>query len=338
MFHLPQTPTSFFCRGCAARFPIVGDPGKGSKTARAMMQYLPFVLWLVAMAWCPGCATVDAKQAACLQQAMAADHKAAMGIFKRVNEEMLPAQIEQGVAGTAFSKDNLSLLAPADVAEWDRILGGLDAYCAALGDLTSGDSSAAFTTASESFGVKIQKFVKVVNGSSVAALANARTAVGELGGVLIKYKASRDARAIAKAADPSFQSAIADLVDALGFAGRPPTPAPHGMMATCEINFRAMNAEKSDKRFKNDAIAGFDAMTPAERRAAIKDFIVWLGAEQDHQELVESVTTLATALDKAAAAHAALALSSPGPVDAAFADLRAEIQNTVQLSPKLQKE
>jgi len=91
-----------------------------------------------------------------------------------------------------------------------------------------------------------------------------------------------------------------------------PTPATHGLLATCEVNFQAMNAEKSDKRFKGDAIAGFDAMTPAERRAAIKDFIAWLGVEEDHKQLVGSVTSLAAALDKAAAAHAALAQGSRG--------------------------
>jgi hypothetical protein len=291
----------------------------------------------MAMAWCAGCTAVDTKQAACLQQAMDASHKATMGILKRANEEMLPAQIERGVAGTAFSKDDLSLLAPADVAAWDDILSGLDAYCAALGDLTSGKSSAAFTTASESFGLKIQSLVRTVNGSSVSAVANARTAVAELGGILIKYKASREARTIAKAADPSFQAVIGGLIDALGFVGRPPTPATHGLLATCEVNFQAMNAEKSDKRFKGDAIAGFDAMTPAERRAAIKDFIAWLGVEEDHKQLVGSVTSLAAALDKAAAAHAALAQGSPGPIDAAFAELRAEILTTVQICQKLQK-
>jgi hypothetical protein len=268
---------------------------------------------------------------------METNHKAAMGIFKRVNEEMLPSRIEQGIAGAAFSSDDLSLLAPADVAAWDDILSGLDAYCAALGDLTSGKNSAAFTTASESFGIKIQSLVRTVKGSSASGVAKARTAVAELGGVLIKYKASREAQTIAKAADPSFQAAVGSLIDTFGFAGRPPMPAPHGLLATCEVNFRTMNAEKSDRRFKGDAIAGFDAMTPAERRVAIKDFIAWLGVAEDHKALVQSMTALAAALDKAAAAHTAFAQGSAGPIDEAFAELRAEIQTTVQICQKLQK-
>jgi len=279
---------------------------------------------------------VQTNQATSLQQAMAGNHKAAIGILKQANEEMLPYRIDQGVAGTSFSKDNLSLLSPSDVAAWDKILGGIDAYCAALADLASGKGSAEFTTASESFGLKIQSLVKTVKGSNSPAVVDAGTAVTELGSVLIKYKASREIQAIAKAADPDFQAAIGGLISALGFAGHPPVPAPHGLLATYEVGFQTVNAEKSAKRFKGDAITGFDGMTPAERRAAIKDFIAWIGAEQDHADFVESLSALATALDKAAAAHAALAQGSKEAMDAAFADLRAEIQNTVQIYKKYQ--
>jgi hypothetical protein len=108
----------------------------------------------------------------------------------------------------------------------------------------------------------------------------------------------------------------------------------HGLLATYETSFATFNAEKSLKRFTGDAIAGFDGMAPAERRAAIKDFIVWLNAEQDHEDFVVSTTALAAALDKAAAAHAALAQGSKVAVGTAFAELRAEIQNTVQIYQK----
>jgi hypothetical protein len=268
---------------------------------------------------------------------MHAGHKAAISIFKGVNEEMLPARIEQGVAAPSFSKDDLYLIAPSDVAAWDDILTGRDAYCAALDEFASGKSSAELTAASESLGIKIQSLIRAAKGSGASSVGNARTAVSELGGILVKYKASREARAIARAADPSFQIVIGSLIDALGFAGHPPAPVPHGLLATCEVNFRTMNAEKRDRRFRGDAIAGFDAMTPAERRLAIKDFVAWLGVEQDHEALIESVTALAVTLDKTAAAHAAFAQEAPGVGDAAFADLRAEIQNTVRIFQQLKK-
>ena len=88
------------------------------------------------------------------------------------------------------------------------------------------------------------------------------------------------------------------------------------------------------KFVKGDAIAGFDGMAPTERRAAIREFIVWLNAEQDHEDFVVSMTALAAALDKAAAAHAALAQGSKVAIGTAFAELRAEIQNTVQIYQK----
>ncbi|HZL46228.1 MAG TPA: hypothetical protein VFC28_08375 [Opitutaceae bacterium] len=303
----------------------------------AKKRFLLHVGWLLAVAWCAGCTVVTTNQAACLQQAMDANHRATMGILKRANEEMLPYRIDQGVVGTSFSKDNLSLLAPADLAAWDKILCGLDAYCAALADLTSGKSSADFTNASASFGVKIQSLVQSIKGSSAPSTVSGGEAVAALGSILIKYQASRDAQAIAKAADPSFHAVIAGLIGALGFAGHPPAPVAHGLLATYEAGYQTTSAEKSAKRFKDDAITGFDAMTPAERRAAIKDFIAWLGVEQDHQDFVECVNALAAALDKAAAAHAALAQGSKETIGAAFAELRAEIQNTIRVYQKYQE-
>jgi uncharacterized protein YgbK (DUF1537 family) len=98
-----------------------------------------------------------------------------------------------------------------------------------------------------------------------------------------------------------------------------------------------MNAEKLEKRFKGDAITGFDAMTPAERRTAIKDLMAWTAAKRDHAALVASMTALAASLDKTALAHAAFAQGSSEPVETAFAELRAEIRNTVWILQNLHK-
>ena len=299
------------------------------------MKKLPLhACWFLAVALLAGCTTVETNQAASLQQAMEADHKAAIGVLKRANDEMLPYRIEQGILGTSFSKSDLALLAPSDVAAWDKVLCGLDTYCAALAELTSGKSAAEFTSASESFGLKVQSLVKTVKGSTGAGIVDAGTAVTALGSILVRYKADHDAQAIAKAADPSFQAVVGGLLGALGFSGNPPQPMTHGLLATYETGYQTSNAEKSLRRFKGDAIAGFDAMSPAERKAAIKDFIAWLGAEQDHEDFVESATALAGALDKAAAAHAALARGDAATIAAAFAELRAEIQNTIQIYQK----
>jgi hypothetical protein len=298
----------------------------------------PRIAAFIAVALFAGCTTLETSRTACLQQAMAANHKATMSLFRRANEEMQPCRIEQAVDGTAFSRDTLSFLAPSDLAEWDNVLDGLDAYCAALADLASGRNSADVTAESKSLGLKIQSLVKSVRGSGAGTVGAAGTAVSELGGILVNYRAGGEVRTVAKAADPGFQLVIGSLVGALGFAGHPPAPVSHGLLAACEAGYGTMYAEKIAGRFKGDAIAGFEAMSPAARRAAIKDFVAWLGVEQDHEELVGSVTALAAALDKAAAAHAALANGSEETVGAAFADLRAELQNTIRISQKLKGE
>ena len=286
---------------------------------------------LFAVAGSSGCSTFKTNPGADLVQAMSTGHKTAINLFNRVNGEMQPFRIEQALTAPSFSKEDLFLIQPSDIAAWDDILTGLDAYCAALDELNSGASSAPFTAASESFGLKIQSLIRSAKVSDASSVGSARTAVSELGALLVQYKASRDARTIAKAADPSFQAVIRNLIDALGFSGRPPLPAPHGLLAACDSNFRAMNAENLSRRFKDDSIVGYDSMTTAERRSAIKDLIAWLGAQQDHEALIKSMTALAQALDKAAAAHASLAQVAPGPIDGALAELRTEIRITAQI-------
>lgn len=316
------------------RFPALSAQAVQTDDAPPGKRRPVHTCWLLAIALLAGCATGGNDHVASLQKAMDANHKAAVGILKRANDEMLPYRIEQGVLGTSFSKGDLSLLAPSDIAAWDKILSGLDTYCTALAELTSGKEAADYVSASESFGLKVQSLVKTVKGSTGAGIVDAGTAVTELGSILVTYKAERDAHAVAKAADPSFQAVVRGLVGALGVAGEPPRPVAHGLLASYETGYQTSNAEKSLRRFKGDAIAGFDAMAPAERREAIKDFVAWLRVEQDHEDFVESVTALAEALNKAAAAHAALARGDPATVAAAFAALRAEIQNTVQIYQK----
>jgi hypothetical protein len=290
--------------------------------------------WIPAVVLLAGCATGGTNHAASLQKAMDANHRAAIGILQKANDEMLPYRIEQGVLGASFSKSDLSLLAPSDIAAWDKILCGLDTYCAALAELTSGKEAADYAGASESFGLKVKSLVKTVEGSTGAGIVDAGTAVTELGSILVTYKGERDVQAVAKAADRSFQTVVCGLVGALGFAGEPPRPVAHGLLASYEAGYQTINAEKSLRRFKGDAIAGFAAMAPAERRESIKNFVAWLRVEQDHEDFVESVAALAGALNKAAAAHAALARGDPATIGAAFAALRAEIQNTVQIYQK----
>lgn len=287
-----------------------------------------------------GCGTLQnnpANPAAELKQAMSAEHKSTISLLHRVNEEQLPFRIEQGIAAASFSKADLYLIEPSDIAAWDMVLTGLDDYCEALDALCSDKSSASLTAASENLGLRIQSLMRNAKWSGVSSVGNARTAVSDLGGILVKYKASRETARIAKAADPSFQAAIRNLVDALGFAGSPSSAASHGLVSTCEANFQAMNAERSGRRFKGDAIAGYDAMTPAERRAGIKDFVAWLGARQDHVALVESMKALAVSLEKTAAAHAALAAGSEGAAEGALAELRSEIRTTLQLCQNPQR-
>lgn len=273
-----------------------------------------------------GCATGGIQNTDALQQAMDANHKAAVSVLKRANEEDLPYRIEDGLTRSAFSADDLSLLAPADIDSWDKILGALDSYCGALSCLTSPKASGDFSTACEGLGSKVGALAKAGGIKTGTKVSAAETAVTELGSLLMRYKGDSDARLVAEKADPSFQKVVGSLIEAFGFEGSPPAPSPHGILATYELDFSVGTAMEA-KKFKGGEIEGFAAMGDDQKRASIRALLSWLKVKQDHDEFVASVRTLVTALDKARLAHAALASRDAANASAAFAQLQAEMKN-----------
>jgi hypothetical protein len=303
-------------------------------------KYRPLLL-ITGLLIC-GCNTLredlpdESKDTACLKQAMDANHKATVAIFKETNERELPFRIEDGVNATSFSKDQLTTLAPADIAAWDKVLEGLDSYCEALDCLTNGKEVSDFESASESFGGNMQSLAKAAKMKGGSYVSGAATAVTALGSILIEMKANSDVHAIAKAADPQFHQVIEDLVTALGYKGDPPEAASDGLLATYEIHYATQNAPLA-KEYKSGSIAGFDQMTPEKRREAIKGLIAWLGAEQEHDDFVKAVHDLVDALRKVETAHHDLGSAPKETTAAAFAQLQAEVKDVQAIYNNLKK-
>jgi hypothetical protein len=283
-----------------------------------------------------GCASVteETSHAADLEKAMAANHVATLGVLNRMNAEMLPYDIERASrpSQTSFGKKDLTFLAPSDIAAWDKILGGLDNYCAALSELTSGKEATDTAGACEALGKNMKSLAAAAKVTPNSAEGAAAVGLAALGDLLVRERANADARAVAAKADPKFQEIVGDLVSALGFSGRPPVETSHGLAATYEVSFESAHLKSRLKDFPGDTISGFDAMGADERRAKIKEFVAWLGTEQEHDDFLGALKALAAALDKAAVAHAALAGGSKENVSAAFADLQAEMKNIKAIS------
>ncbi len=276
----------------------------------------------------------ETKDTACLKQAMDANHKATMAIFREMNDRDLPFRIEDGINATSFSKDQLTTLAPADIAAWDKVLEGLDSYCEALDCLTNGKEVSDFESASEAFGGNMQSLAKAAKMNVGSIPADAATAVTALGSILVQMKANADVHAIAKAADPQFHQVIEDLVISLGFHGDPPVAASDGMLASYEVHYATRNAPLA-KEYRNGSIAGFDQMTPDARRESIKGLIAWLSAEQEHDDFVKAIHDLVDALKKAETAHHDLAGGTKETTAAAFAQLQVEVKDVQAIYQKL---
>ncbi len=302
----------------------------------SMHRLKSFVLLLGALAL-SGCATIGtSNHAASLQSAMEANHQATLAVLQAFNDQTLPFQVQLSLRRDTFAKTDLYLIAPEDIDAWDKVLCGLDAYCTALANLTSGQSSTDLVAATESLAGDVKSLGTAVKSDTSTYATDAGTAVAALGSLLLQYKADTEARHIAQAADPSFQLIIKDLIGALGFEGDPPKPATHGALATYGDIYQVATEEKRAKTFKGDTITGFGAMTdPKQKLAAIQSFKEWLSTEQEHDRFVASVADLAEALHKTALAHAALANGSPEDLAKQFAELKAEVKNVTAIYKKL---
>lgn len=297
----------------------------------------PSVCILLAAALLSGCATTTFQDARTLQTAMEANHQATIAVLQAVNQEILPFRIRNSLGNNSFAKADLALIAPADIDAWDKILGGLEAYCSALARLTSGQSSADFTAAAEGFAGEVQSLGAAVKLDSQPGASGAGAAVIEVGTLLLQHKAASEAREIARAADSKFQFIIKNLIEALGYSGDPPRPGSHGVLPTYSLVYRVATEENRAVTFKDEGIAGFGAMDRERKLAAIQSFTEWLATEQEHDRFVASMESLVAALQKTAQAHAALARGSSEDLAKQFAELQIHVRSTAAIYQQLKR-
>ena len=282
---------------------------------------LPALLALAALA---GCATTVRDDALTLQTAVEADHRAVVAVLQAANQEAQPYRIQNALGGDTFRRADLLLVDPADIDAWDHIFAGLETYCAALARLTSGQSATDFTAAAEGFAAQIQAFGGAVKATAPPHAATAGAAVIELGTLVLQHRSAREARELARAADPQFQQIIGRLIEALGYTGHPPQPGATGLLPTYQLAYRVATEEDRQVNFLGGAIAGFGAMSRDQKLAAIQRFSAWLDGERAHDQFVASAGALVAALAKTGEAHAALASGSPASLSKSLAELQAQ--------------
>ena len=270
---------------------------------------------------------------AVLQQAVGANHKAVIAVMNRLNEEDMPYRMKDGVMLSSFAKRDLTTLSSDDIAAWDNVLDGLDAYCDALVKLSSGKSSDDFVSSAAGLGCNINALAKAKNLTPGSYVADAEAAMTAIGGLVMKHEANVDILKITQEADPRFQELIQDLLSTLGYAGNPPAPVNHGMLASYQAHYLAYNAPLL-KAYKGDAIVGFETLSSDEKTRQIEEFKSWIATERDHDEFLASLDALATALAKAGAAHHAVSVGTKPSIQAAFKDIQAEIKNAQAIYQK----
>jgi hypothetical protein len=170
-------------------------------------------------------------------------------VFRAVNDMIAVDQLEDAAHATNLSESLfLDVLDDKSLAVWGDTLAKLEAYSLHLQTLTSPELTKDFVAQSEQLGSDLQAFGQGLKDRQVIDKApsippGVATAFTEVGSLLIRYKAERDAMRIATAADPWIQTAFQGMAAAIG-----ETPE-HGIRGTVRAHWQGRLAEPK-KEFK----------------------------------------------------------------------------------------
>src|SRR5262245_54259064 len=145
------------------------------------------------------------------RQGVATVRQQTISTLQQVNSFTRERQIERAVGQPTLAEENfLEALDPSDIAKWDRAFAEIDAYAGKIDELLNPDQRAGVETEIAALGEKF-------NGLREEQIPPGLTAgFTRLGGLLIQFKASKDALAAMREADPAVADVFNGMADAIG--------------------------------------------------------------------------------------------------------------------------
>jgi hypothetical protein len=262
------------------------------------------------------CSSVPSDKLAVFSQGVTTAKTQANTAFTAVNTLTSGVIIDYAAKQDTLSDKNFfAVLDAPSVAKWDQVFSALEKYSQSLILLTSTDitkeyKSATVDLASQINGTSAKLQKEGFTSAAPQLSAGIATAFAELGNVLIKAKASADAKQTIRQLDPAVRTIFNDMADAIGATSK------DGIRSTVYRNWEDLKAHKKDDFLNADAAKRHDI---AVAYAEIKD-------KQTAQDL--ALASLQRSLRALADAHHALAQDSKFEVDAAVAVVKSEADDT----------
>jgi hypothetical protein len=213
-----------------------------------------------------------------------------------------------------------SVLDPAAIAKWNAAFDGLSKYSQSLVILTSPDITKEYKTATVELGTQIsqtgEKLKKAGVVSNTPSLSpGVATAFAELGNLILKAKASKDAKAVVQKTDPTVSRIFHTMADSV-----------ETIRGTVHVNW---TQKKKHKALDFDPTA-----SESNRRKIALDYSELKDKEAEQDAVLTSLQRSLLAL---ANAHHALVRDAQFDVIAAVAVVKDEAKDTKDIYDQMKK-
>jgi hypothetical protein len=280
-------------------------------------------LLLAALFLSSGCTSIPSDKLTAFSQGVTTAKTQANTVFTAVNTLTSAVIIDYAATQPSLNDKNLfAVLDAPSMAKWDQVFSALEKYSQSLILLTSKDITKDYKSATVDLASQINetstKLQKEGFISSAPQLsAGVATAFSELGNILIKAKASADAKATIRQTDPVVRTVFNNMADVIGATTK------DGIRGAVHGNWENLKGQKKNDFLQADAGKRHDIVAAY---AEIKD-------KQTAQDL--ALASLQRSLRALADAHHALAQDSRFEVDAAVAVVKSEANDTKDVYNRL---
>lgn len=265
-----------------------------------------------------GCATADRGGSAAFATGVAAARAQTKTAFDATRELTRTRTIERALGQKELVEASLKLFpSRAVVAEWERVLGAIEAYARVLASLQAGDSAKQVESALGGLAVQFNA-TAAQTGSSQRARSGPVTMLSQVSNALLRTKGRRKAAEVAAQTDVAIRQVLLALAEGIG------SNPDEELRGTVRAVWEERQTELGIK-FK-------ETEKPEERRKIITEFSELLQRRDAQDQVLANLRgTYLTLAD----AHTALARGNSADLSGAVGFITEELKHARELKERL---
>jgi hypothetical protein len=284
------------------------------------MLKLRLVIIFVVASSLIGCATIPSDKVTAFSSGLSTAKTQVNTAFAAVNTLTADEVIDFAASQSKLVDENFyAVLDPTAIGKWNAAFDGLSKYAQSLTVLTSPDLTKDYRTATSALAAQIENTGNKIKSAGLSSKApdlspGIATAFAELGNFILKEKATRDAKEIARKTDPTVARVFHFMDDNI-----------QTIRGTVRANW---------ERKKKHTDVEFRGAAASDKRRLTVEYAA-LNEKQSQQD--DALTSLQRSLRALADAHHAIAAGSQYGVQEAVAIVKDEAKDTKDIYDQMKK-